>query len=87
MTHTTHNNDTDFDTGCFWVADGGLMLDAVSENVVTRDIESSIFDDGCTGIAEGSIWDAWAGTYLGTQEPRFAEFAEYIEHPAYDGVA
>ncbi|WP_119066057.1 hypothetical protein [Rubrobacter indicoceani] len=88
MIHTTHSsNHTNFGGDFFWVPDGGLMFDALSEAVVARDIESSIFDDGCSCIAEGSVWDAWAGTYLGTAEPRFARFAEYIEHPAYSGVA
>ncbi|MGI8651018.1 MAG: hypothetical protein ACR2KW_11680 [Rubrobacter sp.] len=87
----THNNDTRSDGDFFWVPDGGLMLDAVSEAVAaeatSRDPEVGVFDDGCAGIAEGSVWDAWAGTYLGTSEARFARFAEYVEHPAYDVVA
>lgn len=53
----------------------------------SEDPETLAFADGCAGIAEGSVWDAWSGTYLGTPEARFARFAEYIEHPAYDGVA
>lgn len=72
----------------YWIPDGGLA-DGLAESApeATHELEAAIFDDGCAGLAEGSVWDAWAGTYLGTSEARFARFAEYIEHPSYDGVA
>jgi hypothetical protein len=89
MNHT--KEDTMQATGetFFSVPDGGLMLD-VAQGVpgsFSEDPETLAFSDGCAGIAEGSVWDAWAGTYLGTPDARFARFAEYVEHPAYDGVA